>query len=233
MQGWGKGIIYLPGPIAEWWWCDCSDAGLWWAYRHQATSHTAVAGCAAILWTFCNYLPCLTAYGVVPKGLLTFRGSLHREVAKTTSGTLVYRFERQTARKFISSFEKHCVFDLEYRILFQEPSDSGILYFNVIFHGKLAEKDINRQLMTCKCCDNWNSRSFGDPVFHHPKWIQCGPLIPVTLSLSSHTIQSVNNNPWRHWKDPQTSQVNKCPDIFRKCLTGTKLRFAKISKESW
>ena len=49
-------------------------------------------------------------------------------------------------------------------------------------------------------------------------------LKPVTLSLSSHTIQSVNNNPWRHWKDPQTSQVNKWPDIFRKCPTGTKLR---------
>ena len=37
-------------------------------------------------------------YGVVPKGLLTFLGSLYKEVAKTTSGTLVYRFERQTAR---------------------------------------------------------------------------------------------------------------------------------------
>ena len=39
-------------------------------------------------------------YGVVPKGLLTFLGSLYKEVAKTTSGTLVYRFERQTARIF-------------------------------------------------------------------------------------------------------------------------------------
>ena len=38
-------------------------------------------------------------YGVVPKGLLTFLGSLYKEVEKTTSGTLVYRFERQTARK--------------------------------------------------------------------------------------------------------------------------------------
>ena len=35
-------------------------------------------------------------YGVVPKGLLTFLGSLYKEVAKSTSGTLVYRFERQT-----------------------------------------------------------------------------------------------------------------------------------------
>ena len=164
-------------------------------------------------------------YGVVPKGLLTFLASLYKEVAKTTSGTFVYRFEKQTARKD-SSFEKHCVLDLECRILSQEPSGRCILYFNVIFHGKLAEKDINRQLMTCKCCDNWNSWSFGDPVLHHPKWIQCGPLIPVTLSLSSHTIQSVNNNPWRHWKDPQTNQVNKCLDIFRKCQTGTKLRIA-------
>ena len=40
-------------------------------------------------------------YGVVPKGLLTFRGSLYKEGAKTTSKTLVYRFERQTARIFL------------------------------------------------------------------------------------------------------------------------------------
>ena len=68
------------------------------------------------------------AYGVVPKGLLTFLGSLHKEVAKTTAGTLVYRFERQT--------EKYCVLNLECRILSQEPSDSFSLYFSVIFHGK-------------------------------------------------------------------------------------------------
>ena len=73
---------------------------------------------------------------MVPKGLLTFLGSLHKEVAKTTSRTLVYHFKRQTARKNISSFEKHCVFNLECRILSQEPSDSCILYFNIIFHGK-------------------------------------------------------------------------------------------------
>ena len=44
-------------------------------------------------------------YGAVPKGLLTFLGSLFKEVAKTASGTLVYCFERQTARKNISSFQ--------------------------------------------------------------------------------------------------------------------------------
>ena len=38
---------------------------------------------------------------VVPKGLLTFLGSLYKEVTKTSSGTLMYRFERQTARKKI------------------------------------------------------------------------------------------------------------------------------------
>ena len=70
-------------------------------------------------------------YGVVPKELLTFLGSLDKEVMKTTSGTLVYHFERQTARKK-SSCEKHCVLDLECRILSQEPSDRCILYFNVI-----------------------------------------------------------------------------------------------------
>ena len=63
---------------------------------------------------------------VVAKGLLTFLGSLYKEVAKTTSGT---------ARKK-SSFEKHCVLDLECRILSQEPSYSCSLYFNFVFHGK-------------------------------------------------------------------------------------------------
>ena len=46
---------------------------------------------------FVQYLLCV--YGVVPKGLLTFLGSLYKEIAKTTSGILVYRFERQNARK--------------------------------------------------------------------------------------------------------------------------------------
>ena len=41
----------------------------------------------------------MSFYGVVPKGLLTSLGSLYKEVATTTLGTLVYRFERQTARK--------------------------------------------------------------------------------------------------------------------------------------
>ena len=35
-----------------------------------------------------------------------------------------------------SSFQKRCVLNLECRILFQEPSDSFILCFNVIFYGK-------------------------------------------------------------------------------------------------
>ena len=41
----------------------------------------------------------ITYKGTVPKGLLTFLGSLYKEVPKTTSRTLVYHFERQTARK--------------------------------------------------------------------------------------------------------------------------------------
>ena len=73
---------------------------------------------------------------MVPEGLLTFLGSLYKEGAKTTPGTLVYRFERQAARKKKSSFQKHCVLDLECRILSQEPSDGFILDFNVIFRGK-------------------------------------------------------------------------------------------------
>ena len=93
-------------------------------------------------------------YGAVSKGSLTFLGSLYKEVAKTTAGTLVYSFERQTTRKKNPSFEKHCVLDLKCRILSQEPSDSCNLYFNDIFHGKYAEEDINQQLVTCECCDN-------------------------------------------------------------------------------
>ena len=46
-------------------------------------------------------------YVVVPKGLLIFLGSLYKEGAKITSGTLVFCSERQTARKNISSFQKH------------------------------------------------------------------------------------------------------------------------------
>ena len=80
-----------------------------------------------------------------------------------------------------------------------------------------------RSINSCECCDNWNSWSFGDPVLYHPKWIQSDLLKLITFSLSSHTIQFVNSNPWHHWKDPQTSQVSKCPDIFRMCPTGTKL----------
>ena len=71
---------------------------------------------------------------MIPKGLLTFLGSLYKEVAKTSPGTLVSRFERQTARKFFF-LQKHCVLNLACRILPQKPSDSFILYFNVIFHG--------------------------------------------------------------------------------------------------
>ena len=65
-------------------------------------------------------------YGVVPKGLLTFLGSLYKEGAKTTSGTLVYRFERQTARKNSFFLSKHCVPNLECRILSQEHDAIGI-----------------------------------------------------------------------------------------------------------
>ena len=53
-------------------------------------------------------------YEVVPKGLLTFLDSLYKEGAKTTSGTFMYRFEKQTAwkkEKKKSSFEKNCVLD--------------------------------------------------------------------------------------------------------------------------
>ena len=87
-------------------------------------------------WQKSTEIASMFDYGVAPKGLLTFLGSLYKGGVKTTPRTLVYRFERQTARKNISSFQKHCVLDLENRILYQEASDSFILDLNVIFHGK-------------------------------------------------------------------------------------------------
>ena len=62
---------------------------------------------------------------MVPKGMLTFLGSIYKEGAKTTSGTLVCLFERRTARKNISFFQKHCVPNLECRILSQEHDTVG------------------------------------------------------------------------------------------------------------
>ena len=97
----------------------------------------------------------LLCYGVVPKGLLTFLGTHYKEVAETTPQILVYRCERQTARKNISSFQKHCVLNLECRILSQEPSYNFILYLNVVFHWKKAEEDANRPLVTSEYCTNW------------------------------------------------------------------------------
>ena len=76
-------------------------------------------------------------YGVVPKGLLTFLGTLiYKEVVKTAPGTLVYCFKRQTARKKKISIQKHYVLNLDCKIFSQEPSDSFILCFNVIFPEK-------------------------------------------------------------------------------------------------
>ena len=75
---------------------------------------------------------------MVSKGLLTFLGSLYKEVSKTTTGTLVYRFERQTRKK------KKIVLPLKNTVsstkaagfLPQGPSDSSSLFLNVIFQGK-------------------------------------------------------------------------------------------------
>ena len=71
-------------------------------------------------------------YGVVPKGLLTFLGSLCKEVAKTTP-ELWYIASRD---KPPEKKKKKKKLDLECRILSQEPLNSCILYFNVVFHGK-------------------------------------------------------------------------------------------------
>ena len=77
--------------------------------------------------------------GVVLKQLLAFPGSLYKEDVKTTSGTLVYRFERQTAWKKISSFKKRCVLDLERRILSQEPSAAFCILMSYFMESKLKK----------------------------------------------------------------------------------------------
>ena len=83
-------------------------------------------------------------YRVVPKGLLASLDSLYKEIPKTTSGTLVYLFERQTARELFSSFEKHCVLDLECRIVSQEPSDSCIcILMSYFVESKLTKISID------------------------------------------------------------------------------------------
>ena len=70
---------------------------------------------------------CCYSYVVVPKGLLTFVGSLYKAGAKTSSGTLVCRFERQNARKKKkkASLKKHFVLNSECRILSQEHDTVG------------------------------------------------------------------------------------------------------------
>ena len=51
--------------------------------------------------------------------------SLYKEGVKTTSGTLVYCFKRQTAWKIFSSFQKHRVLNIKCRILSQEHNTIG------------------------------------------------------------------------------------------------------------
>ena len=83
-------------------------------------------------------------YGVVLKGLLTFLGSLYKEGMKTTSRTLVYRFERQATRKNISCFQKHWVLDLACRSLSQEPSDSCFyILTSYVMENKMKKISIN------------------------------------------------------------------------------------------
>ena len=56
--------------------------------------------------------PLSHCYGVLPKGFLTFLGSLYKEVAKLLPDFCVTL--RETNRqKNVSSFEKHRVLDLE------------------------------------------------------------------------------------------------------------------------
>ena len=82
-------------------------------------------------------LEMIHVYGGVPKGLLTLLGSLYKEVAKTTSATLVFRFERQTARKKIFLLSKNTVFST-YNIGFylRNLQIASVCIFSVVFHGK-------------------------------------------------------------------------------------------------
>ena len=74
-------------------------------------------------------------YGVVPKGSLTFLGSLLQRSRENYSRNFGLSFrETNRQKKFLPS--KNSVLNLECRILSQEPSDSCILYFNVTLHGK-------------------------------------------------------------------------------------------------
>ena len=91
----------------------------WWSLRHHLYWHEHhvyfedCTGSAVLASKYCSLSRVNTKTShnlrrlllqlswVVPKGLFTFLESLYKEVAKTTSGALVYRFERQTAWKNI------------------------------------------------------------------------------------------------------------------------------------
>ena len=66
-------------------------------------------------------------YGVVPKGSSIFLGSLYKELWHIAPR------DKPPEKKIPS---RNTVFLEGCRILSQEHSDSCILYFNVIFHGK-------------------------------------------------------------------------------------------------
>ena len=165
----------------------------------------------------------LDPYGAVPKGPSTFLGSLYKEVAKTTSGTLVYRFKRQTARKkYFFLWKTLCP---QFRIGFYLRDLQIAAFGNLMSYlmESKPKKSINRwwhvNAVTIETVEALETRY---SVLHHPKWIECDLLKPIALSLSSHMIQLVQH----HWKDPQTSQENKNPEICQKCPTGTKLHIA-------
>ena len=82
---------------------------------------------------------------MVPKGLLTFLGIFYKEVAKTTFGTLMYPSrDKPPEGKQFSSFEKHCVLDLECRIFSQEPSDSAFcILMSYFMESKLKKISID------------------------------------------------------------------------------------------
>ena len=95
-------------------------------------------------------------YRVVPKGLLTFLGSLYKEVTKTTHGTLVYRFERQAARKKKNLPSQNTVSSTKNVGFYLRKLQiaSFCILMSYFMESKL-KKITSRPLVTSEYCENW------------------------------------------------------------------------------
>ena len=147
-----------------------------------------------------------------------------KKVVKSTFGTLVYHFERQTARKnfFLPKNTESSTLNVGFYF-----RNLQIAAFHILI-SYFMESELKKILIDSWWCMNAVIIETVETLeTRYSIFLSRSNVIffrPITLKWSSHMIQSVNNNPWCHRKDPQTSQVNKCPDIFRKCPRRTKLR---------